>query len=104
MSNATELKKDTFKEAIAGKVALVDFWATWCNPCKMLGPIIDQVAAEIGDAALVAKVNIEEEQELAAEYNVRMLPTILILKNGEIVQQFVGVQSKTKLLDAIRNA
>ncbi len=104
MSQVKELGQDTFAEATAKGVVLVDFWAPWCGPCKMLLPILDQVAAELEGEALVCKVNVDESKELAAQFAVRNIPALFVLKDGEIVNQFVGVQTKAKLLDAVRNA
>ena len=81
---------------------LVDFWAEWCGPCKMIGPVIDQVAAELDGQAKVGKVNVDEARELAAKYNVRSIPLLLFFKNGEVKDQIVGAsvtkdQLKAKL-------
>ena len=81
---------------------LVDFWAEWCGPCKMIGPIIDQLGAELGDTAKVTKVNVDEARELAVKYNVRSIPLLLFFKNGEVKDQIVGAsvtkdQLKAKL-------
>ena len=83
------------------KVALVDFWAVWCGPCKMQTPILEKVAAEIGDKAVIAKVNVDENPELAAKYGVRSIPTLILLKDGENKQQFVGLQQQAALVSAI---
>lgn len=81
---------------------LVDFWAEWCGPCKMIGPVIDQVAAEVGSAAKVGKVNVDDARNLAVKYNVRSIPLLLFFKNGEVKDQIVGAsvtkdQLKAKL-------
>ncbi len=81
---------------------LVDFWAEWCGPCKMIGPVIDQVAADLDGVAKVGKVNVDEARELAVKYNVRSIPLLLFFKNGEVKDQIVGAsvtkdQLKTKL-------
>lgn len=80
---------------------LVDFWAPWCNPCRMLGPVIDEIADEIDGKALVCKVNIDEEQHLAQEYRVMSIPTLLYFKDGKVINQMVGVRPKEEILDAL---
>jgi len=82
---------------------LVDFWAEWCGPCKMIGPVLDQVATELEGQAKVGKLNVDESNELAAKYNVRSIPLLLFFKNGEVKDQIVGAnvtkeQLKAKLL------
>jgi thioredoxin 1 len=82
---------------------LVDFWAEWCGPCKMIGPVLDQVAAELEGQAKVGKLNVDDSNELAAKYNVRSIPLLLFFKNGEVKDQIVGAnvtkeQLKAKLL------
>ncbi len=81
---------------------LVDFWAEWCGPCKMIGPIIDQLSTELGDTAKVGKVNVDDARDLAVKYNVRSIPLLLFFKNGEVKDQIVGAsvtkdQLKAKL-------
>ena len=90
-----------YEDATKNGVVLVDFWAPWCGPCKMQGPILEKVAAEIGDKAVIAKVNVDESPELAAKYGIRSIPTLILLKDGENKQQFVGLQQQAALLSAI---
>ena len=83
---------------------IVDFWAEWCGPCRMLGPILDQLATEKAGAVKIAKVNVDESPELSAKFNVRSIPMLLFFKNGEVKDTVVGVQSKdalTKKLEAL---
>ena len=104
MSNALELTAENFAAKTSEGVTLVDFWAPWCGPCKMLGPVLDNVAAEIGNKALIAKVNVDDCPELAQKFGVRSIPAIFILKNGATVDQYVGVQDKQTLISAINAA
>lgn len=80
---------------------LVDFWAPWCGPCRMLGPIIDQVAEEAGDKALVVKMNVDECQDVAGKYSITSVPTVIIFENGEVKEKLVGVQPKPKYLASL---
>ncbi len=98
-----ELDNDTFDDAIKADVpVLVDFWAPWCGPCKALGPTIDQIADEVGGDAKICKVNIDDSMEIAARFGIQNIPTILIFKNGEVAQKFVGLQQKATLLNALK--
>jgi thioredoxin 1 len=93
------LNDSNFDSEIASSTVpvLVDFWAEWCGPCRMLGPILDQLATEKGAAAKIAKVNVDESPELAAKYGVRSIPMLLFIKGGEVKETVVGVQSKDAL-------
>ena len=95
---ALELNKSNVEEALKQKkVTVLDFWAPWCGPCRMLGPIIDELSADNnGRDVPVAKVNVEENQELAIKYGVRGIPTVVIFKNGEEQTRKVGVASKSE--------
>ncbi len=101
MANLLELNETNFDTETAKGVTLVDFWAPWCGPCKMLGPILENVAQEIGDKAVIAKVNVDNSPNLANKFGIRSIPAIFILKDGKIVNQFVGLQDKGKLIQAI---
>ncbi len=83
------------------KPVLLDFWAEWCGPCKMIAPVLDEIAKEKGDTIKVAKVNIDENQSLSFKYNVRAIPTLLFFKNGQVVDQVTGMTSKKDLLGRI---
>ena len=81
---------------------LIDFWATWCGPCKMISPIVDQVATEVAGTAKVGKVNVDDAAELARRYNVRNIPTLIFIKNGEEVDRITGATSKDNILKRLR--
>jgi thioredoxin 1 len=95
----TNLTNDTFKAAVAGTATplLVDFWAPWCGPCKAIGPILEELAGEFGDKLQIAKVNIDDNNEIAAEYNIRAIPTMLLFKGGKLIDQIVGLTPKAAL-------
>lgn len=99
-----DLNGTTYDNTIKSGVVLVDFWAPWCGPCKMMGPILEKVAAAVGAKAVVAKVNVDEAPELAAKYGIRSIPTLILLKDGEVVQQYVGIQQEAALVSAIEAA
>lgn len=80
---------------------LVDFWAVWCGPCKMLTPTIDQLSSEFDSKVKVGKVNVDENQQLAAQYGIMSIPTIIVFHEGKVVEQFIGVQPKNVYADAL---
>jgi thioredoxin 1 len=88
------LTKNDFNDAVASGTVLVDFWAGWCMPCKMLAPVIEELAEELKDSLKTAKVDVDAEGELAMEYGVMSIPTVIVFKNGLEVKRFVGVQPK----------
>ncbi|MDR6881895.1 thioredoxin [Bacillus sp. 3255] len=94
----------TFQNETAAGTVLVDFWAPWCGPCKMIAPVLDELSAEIGDKAKIVKINVDDNPESAAKYNVMSIPTLLIFKDGQVVNQLVGVQPKDRLKAAIEQA
>ena len=84
------------------KTTIVDFYADWCGPCKMMSPVIDKIAEENAESIKVGKVNVDENQELAMKYNVMSIPTILVFKNGNLVKTFIGVTSKSEIEEVIK--
>lgn len=100
---ALEITDATFEETVlnSNKPVMVDFWAAWCGPCRMVGPIIDEISAEYEGRAVVGKVDVDANQEFAAKYGVRNIPTVLVFQNGEVVGRQVGVAPKNAYADAI---
>lgn len=84
------------------KLVIVDFWATWCGPCRMISPILDELEAEMPDQITVVKVNVDDADEIAAKYRIMSIPTLMFIKNGEIVDKTVGAMPKPALLEKIK--
>ena len=102
MAVITITKENYDEEVIKSPVpVLLDFWATWCGPCRMLSPIVDEIANEVEGKAKVGKINVDEQPELAKEFGVMSIPTLVVMKNGEIASRDVGVRSKQVLLDKL---
>ncbi len=101
--NVMEFTDANFEEKVvkSDKLVLVDFWAEWCAPCRMIAPTVEALANEYIDKAVVGKVNVDENSQVATKYSIRSIPTILFFKNGEIVKQVVGVRNKAELQEVI---
>lgn len=95
------LRDSNFKNTISKGVTLVDFWAAWCTPCKIQGPIVNDVAESIGDKANICKLDVDSNKKTAAQYGIRSIPTIIIFKDGQIAKKFTGVKTKGVLLKAV---
>ncbi|MFK2818726.1 thioredoxin [Flavobacteriaceae sp. LMIT009] len=100
---ALEITDANFQETVldSDKPVMVDFWAAWCGPCRMVGPIIDQISEEYDGKAVVGKVDVDANQEFAAKYGVRNIPTVLVFQNGEVVGRQVGVAPKAAYAEAL---
>ena len=94
MGKYIELTNANFEDTVSNGVTLVDFWATWCGPCRMIAPIIDELAEDYEGKAKICKVNTDEQQDLAVKFGVRSIPTIVFMKDGKVADQMIGAQSK----------
>ena len=102
--NVLELRDDNFEEAVlkSDKPVMVDFWATWCRPCRMQGPIVEEIAKEMGKKIKVGKLDTDQNKSLSQRYNVAYLPTLVIFKNGKIVGELIGAAPKISLEQEIK--
>lgn len=100
-SAITELSDANFQAQVKNGVTLVDFWAAWCMPCKMMAPVLNETAEGLGDRAKIAKLDVDANRESSAKYGVRSIPTLILFKNGKEVNRFVGVKTKDFLLKEI---
>ncbi len=99
--NILVLNDKNFQPQLKNKLVLVDFWAAWCAPCRMMAPVLNEVAAELSGNQKVGKVDIEKYQSLAQQFKVRSIPTLILFKNGKEVDRFVGIKQKKFLIDQI---
>ena len=101
MTDIKNLSLDTFDNEISSSKTpvLVDFWAEWCGPCKMLGPILEEISEDLKDKLQVVKVNLDENQDLAMKYSIRSIPTLLLFKGGELIDTKVGLLPKSDLVE-----
>ncbi|HZW09632.1 MAG TPA: thioredoxin [Phycisphaerales bacterium] len=105
-ANVLEFTNDNFQDDVlnAGTPVLVDFWAEWCMPCRMLAPVIDQVADEYAGKVKVGKVDTDSNREISVQYEISAIPTVILFKNGAVVRKFVGLTNKADLAAAIEDA
>lgn len=103
MSKAVEITDSNFDEILSTeKPILIDFWAEWCGPCKMIGPVVEEIAGEYADQAVVGKVNVDDNPQTSQKYGIRSIPTLLVIKGGEIVEKQVGAVPKSVLVDKLK--
>lgn len=101
MSNLIVLSESSFDAEIAAGTVLVDFWAPWCGPCRMIGPIIEELADDFAEKAKICKLNVDDNNATAIKYNVMTIPTLIIFKDGNEVERIVGVRPKTEIAAAV---
>jgi len=99
-----EFNDKNFEEEVlkSDKTVLIDVFATWCGPCRMMSPIIDEIAEELGNTVKVGKVDSDENPEIADRYGIMSIPTIMVIKNGEVFKTFIGVTAKEEILEALK--
>ena len=97
------ITKNNFEQEVlhSDKPVLIDFWAPWCGPCRMLSPVISEIAEEYGDKIKVCKVNVDDEGELAASFNVMSIPTLVVVKDGKVTNSSIGVRPKAQIVEMI---
>lgn len=103
MSHLLNVNSSNFEDTVlnSDKPVVVDFWAEWCGPCKVLGPVLEEISGEIGSKASIVKLNVDESRDLAQKYGIRGIPTMIFFKNGQVVSTLVGAQPKDVILKSI---
>lgn len=104
--STVKLSSNNFDNVVikANKPVLIDFWASWCGPCRMQSPVVEEVSSEVGNSAVVAKLNVDEEPEIAAKFSVMSIPTLIVVKDGKVASQRIGVTPKETLVSMLRSA
>mgnify|MGYP000900383208 FL=1 len=101
---ALEITDASFEDVLkSDKPLVIDFWAEWCGPCRIVGPIVDELSSEYGDRVTIGKVDVDNNDEITSKYGIRNIPTILFIKNGEVVDKQVGAAQKAALVEKIEN-
>ena len=102
--NVLKITSENYEKEVleSEKAVLIDFYADWCGPCRMMSPIIDEIADEMGEGIKVGKINVDDNQDLAMKYNVMSIPTILVIKEGNVTKTFVGVTDKNEIKEALK--
>jgi thioredoxin 1 len=103
MGKYIELTSENFEATVNSGVSLVDFWAPWCGPCRMIAPVIEELANDFDGKANICKINTDEQQELASKFGVRSIPTILFMKDGQVVDTMIGAASKQAFADKLNS-
>ncbi len=100
---ALTFTKDNFNDEVlnADKTVLIDFWAPWCGPCRMVSPIVEEISDEVEGSVKVGKINVDEQPELAQQFGVMSIPTLVVLKNGKVVNSVVGTRSKSAIMELL---
>lgn len=106
MANALEINESNFEELVlnSDKPVLVDFWAAWCGPCRMVGPVVEEIAGEYSDTAVVGKVDVDANQDISIKYGIRSIPALLYFKGGEVVDSVIGAVPKNVLTNKLDEA